>query len=821
MATDALIAQTGAPLINGVSQQPAHSRLPSQAEAQENILSDVASGIVRRPPAEFIALLTGSAAGAIPTGGYKVHPIDLGDGNKFFAIVEDGDINVYDEAGTEITIAENAFGAAGVAGSWTYLNITPADGDAESSFALTTVADYTFIVNKQITALKAGATSAARTHAHEFLYFAKSFSTTAAAAEISLAFDSSVETTGGTGNSSIVELDSLCTLLTGGANPSDTTGTGGGSVNDWKFTRVNDNLLHGYQFQGTNDTVKASDASGNTLHTFVTTGPNGEDPQVARFSDLPAEGVDGFVVKVKGEDGTSDDDFYVVYDASEKVWKETVQPGLANGFDQDTLPHELVYVPGTNSFTFGPVTWDARGVGDTTSAPDPSFVGKTISDILVHKNRLVLVSDENAIGSETGEFFNFWPTTVTTIVDSDPWDTAGTGNRVATWDYAIPFLGGITLFSPVGSMISEVIGSQDEPLTVKNVRIEERGVWEHADVRPVVAGSSLYFVLDKGVYSSVFQYTNVRGNAFDADEITSHVPKYLPTGITKISAGLAENILTFQTSEELNALYVYRFHYLAGEQVMASWSKWTFETNAVIVSADWMGSVLYLMIHRQDGLHLEKMDFGKTDEDEDAGATPLGYRVHLDSMISVTGTYDAGLNLTTWITPYDNLTNGGTFMGVKGGAWTTTRGAIIESHAVLKADLAFVATGNYTAFPVYIGRAYTSTYELSQPVLKETSTTSRRPARLAGRLHVTQARVAYDDTVAFSTAIASREDALSHTDEFESPDGVSTPTEGVFAFAVGEDSRHVRILLYGVDCYPFKFSAVELDGRFTQHTTQI
>lgn len=816
MPTDALIAQSYPTLINGVSQQPANQRLTSQCEAQVNLLSDAARGIVRRPPMEHVALLTGSAAGAAPTGGYKFHTIDRGDGQKYFAIVEDGDINVYDEDGAEVTVTDAATGSPG---TYNYLDFNPANYTAEEAFALTTVADYTFVVNRSKVPLMTTTPSARRTNDHEFLLVIKAPTGTASYNTVALNIDTASRNSGGAANTSDGILDDLCTALCATTSPSATTGTGGAPWNDWRFTRVADNVLYGYQFQNSLDTISAEDKWGDTLHTFIGTGPGGEEASVNTFSDLPEKGVDGFIVKVKGDNGNEQDDFYVVYDDSDKVWRETVKPGLYDSFNADLMPHALVYSAG--AFTFQSITWAARLVGDTDSAPNPSFIGNTISDVVVHKNRLILVSDENAVGSESGEFFNFFPTTVTTLVDSDPIDIAGTGNTVALWDFAVPYQGNLTLFSSTGGITGELVGSREDTLTIKNARIEERTSYQMSAVRPVVVGSAAYFLLDQGDGTKVYTYTPVDVDRYGADEITSHIPTFLPANIDRMCGSSSRNIIAFLSTKTgyKNRVYVHRFHYFGNDQVMSSWSYWEIDTNAQILGAGWLQSKFYLFIYRQDGLHLEVMDFAKTDEDEGTVGTKLGYRIHLDSLVRVTGTYDAFLDMTTWVIPYDNVTNGGTFVAVKAGAWSGTRGDIITPHPTPVVDGFYAAAGNYTAQAVYIGRSTSWSYGLSEIFVRATSGQVER-GRLTGTLALRRGRVVFKDTGAFNVGVASESDTDLYIDAYAAPDAPEELASGTFDFHIGGHSRDARITFYGSDHYPAGFAAFDWEGRYRQHSDQ-
>jgi hypothetical protein len=66
--------------------------------------------------------------------------------------------------------------------------------------------------------------------------------------------------------------------------------------------------------------------------------------------------------------------------------------------------------------------WKYREVGDNETNPMPTFVGYPIDTISFYKNRIVFTSRQNVICSQAGDYFNFFASTVITIVDSDPID---------------------------------------------------------------------------------------------------------------------------------------------------------------------------------------------------------------------------------------------------------------------------------------------------------------------------------------------------------------------------------------------------------------
>lgn len=826
MPVDRLIAQNSPSLINGVSRQPAAQRLPSQCEDQINMLSDVALGVGRRPPMEHIKLLTGTAAGAAPTGGYYTHLINRGDGQQFVALIEDQNVSVYNlTTGAEVTVTDSADGGVG---TWSYLNITPsATETAENSFEAITVADYTFIVNKRKTVAQ-GSASASRPKAHEFLLYVREG--LQAYHVQKLTFGATTITMGATVSTRIDDvIDKICTALGIAVNCNDTAGVTAGSTN-WKFTRVNQYLLHAYQFQNPLEAVSYYSDIGDatTQYVFLATTTAGDPPQTPTFSDLPNVATDQFQVKISGSEGSDEDEYYLTYSSSKRVWLESVKFGLTNGFDAKTMPHALVYNSGTGQFAFTELTWDARAVGDTTSAPVPSFVGTQIRGLTLHKNRLVLAADENLIASEGGDLFNFWPTTVTTLVDSDPFDTAGTSNRVSIWEHMVNFEGNITVFSTIGDTIGELVGATDAPLTVKNARIEERAAYAFSDVKPVVLGTGIHFVLDRGGYSSVYRYAKTDVFSFRADEITGHAMGYIPANVDHMKASTALNMLVLRSENDPEKLYVYRTHTLGNDQVMASWSTWQFGGFDNIFNYDFIETKLYVLTQRTDGLHLHVMDFGKTDEDEGAGTTPLGYRVHLDDLVQLTGVYSSSTGYTTWTVPY-TMPGDGDYLVVKDGSWGNTRGAIINAiSGYPSSPTILTAEGNYSAHPCYIGRTYSSEWTPTEATVATGRSDSNQPgSRISGRLQLYRGRVLYLNTGAFDVVITSTEDDDEYGVEFrtnvinQSILGAVTIETGVFDFAIGGNAKTTVVTLQSVTFLPCNFTGYEWEGRYVQRSDSL
>ena len=143
----ALISQSIPNLINGVSQQPPSLRLATQAELQENALSSVVTGLSKRPSSEHVADL-----GTISDLDKAfIHTIRR-DENEFYSMVVDtaGTIRVFDKDGVSKTVTNNAA---------SYLSGLT---NPSLELAAVSIADTTFIVNKNKTIAKGTATSPTR-----------------------------------------------------------------------------------------------------------------------------------------------------------------------------------------------------------------------------------------------------------------------------------------------------------------------------------------------------------------------------------------------------------------------------------------------------------------------------------------------------------------------------------------------------------------------------------------------------------------------------------------------------------------------------------
>lgn len=670
-------------LYNGVSQQPPALRLPSQAQEQVNGLSSVVYGVSKRPPTRHVAKIN-----SLTNTDSYVHTINRDVNNKFIVVITNGDLFVYDINGVAQTV--NFPSGKG------YLTAS----NPRDNFAVVTVADYSFIVNKEITVTKAATVS------------------------------------GGT-------------------------------------------------FKGSKQ----------------------------RFLDLPTTGqVDGDVWEIAGEASNNFDNYYVKYVTASAVWRETIKPALLTTLNAGTMPYQLVN-NGGGSFTMSQVNWNTRLIGDDNSAPFPSFVGKKIQDVFFHRNRLGFIADENVIFSRAGDFFNFFPETTTAILDTDPVDVSVSHTKVAVLKHALAFNTSLMLFADQAQFQLTARDVLTPKTTAINVTTEFN---IDSKAKPTTAATSIYFATPKGNFSSIKEYavqpltvTN------DASDVTAHVPKYVPKNLFKLAASNLEDLVVALSLDERNAVYVYKYYWVSPEEkAQSAWSKFTIDSSATILNADFIDTDLYMVVRRSDGMYIEVLKV-------QAGVdTDLGYLVNLDQRISSTGSYNAGTNTTTWTTPYP--VTGGTFKAVLGGNFTGQEGTEINLTVASANSLSTI--GNYGTSSSYIGRVYKFTYTFSPILFKD----EQKVAVPHYTMKLKNFKLLYNESGTFRVTVAPENREVNSYVYTGKQLGASSLrvgniaiTTGEFKFPVLSDARTTAISVTSESSLPVSIQAAEYETLLTSRSKHV
>lgn len=225
--------------------------------------------------------------------------------------------------------------------------------------------------------------------------------------------------------------------------------------------------------------------------------------------------------------------------------------------------------------TLGKQCYKARIVGDTESNPWPTFVGNKISGISFFKNRLIFLSGENVICSQVGDYFNFFLSTVSTIVDSDAIDISCGSLKPIDLRYALNTSRGLALFADNAQYVLE---TRTDAFSAASAEINQVGSYDMSTkIAPQDMGPTIAF-LDQGEKScTVFELLVSSDNSSKPQtaELTRTIPSYLPSYVSTIRASTAASTLGIHSLREPNALYLFRFYNVGSERQQAAWFKWT------------------------------------------------------------------------------------------------------------------------------------------------------------------------------------------------------------------------------------------------------
>jgi hypothetical protein len=407
--------------------------------------------------------------------------------------------------------------------------------------------------------------------------------------------------------------------------------------------------------------------------------------EVDAITDLPKSCYNDFRVKVTGDTDVNQDDYYVIFKTKdgasfgEGSWIETVgwdsdkteanQIGnLQNAIDPTTMPVTLVPTSfdSSNNITGfilespnealtkeGAVGWTLRQAGNNDNNPFPSFINKTINDVFFFKNRLGFLTDSNVIFSEADEYYNFFRTTTQQLLDSAPIDVGLSHTKVARLQYAKAFQEKLMLFSDS----SQFVLRGADVLSPKTVAISPVSEYDTTDnVEPLVLGNYIYFPFNRDKYVGMYEYyVDNNTEVFEAQEITEHVTKYIPSTIRMMAGSTTQNTVLVQSLAEQSSLYVYKYFWSGKEKIQSAWQKFTFN-GGVIRGFDFVDSTLYLLVSRGGSLYLEKLflEEGYVDRREVFGeyffwdpAYPILLDCSTSSFEGVTHAYDAVNDVTT------------------------------------------------------------------------------------------------------------------------------------------------------------------------------
>jgi len=420
------------------------------------------------------------------------------------------------------------------------------------------------------------------------------------------------------------------------------------------------------------------------------------------LSDLPVTSFNNFRVAVRGAVDSKEDDYFVKFQTNDEGtfgaggWIEDVGSEISYKINPATMPQRLVNT-GINAFEFNEIAWGDRVVGNEDSNPLPSFIGKPLNNLFFFKNRLGFLTDDTVIFSEAGEFFNFFRTTVRTLLDSDLIDVSAASTKISKMFSAVGFQENLILFADRGQFVVK----SGDTLTSKNISITAVTNYDvDTSAEPTELGAYVYFSFTRGKFLGIREFRlDASSMTYDSADITSQIPSYIEAGSSvKIAASSTESLIAvLSRTSTTNTLYIYKYYWSGNEKVISSWSKFTMSMD--IHGLEFMNSTLYILGNKENKAMLTYINM----EEQRTETDTLGnFSYHLDLLQKVTS------GPTDRVTLSYNISQGDIIE-----AYDEKGNSVKVSHVI----------GNtvYLKRPgtCFIGIRYAMEYTFSEPVFKQ------------------------------------------------------------------------------------------------------
>ena len=515
------------------------------------------------------------------------------------------------------------------------------------------------------------------------------------------------------------------------------------------------------------------------------------------LADLPTKAPNNFVVEVVGDADLDQDNYWVKFtthsglDYGDGAWEETVAPNISEGFDVNSMP---MTIRSTNLNTLEVVALDyaKRAAGDEETNPNPSFVGKSINDIVFFKNRLGFITDDSVVFSEAGEFFNFYRTTVSSLLDSGPIDVTVSSTKVTNLKSATIFQENLMLFADNVQFVMK----GGDLFTPKTVSVSPTTNFSLDDsVSPTPLGSYVYFPFTRGSYTGLRELAlSANTETYDAVEVTEHVPAYIPSNIIAMAGTTSEDVIALLSANEKGSLYIYNYFWNNNQKVLSAWSKFTF--TGEIRGIEFIDSSLFLLITNNGETNLVEMPL------ESGLSDDAGYVTHLDNRVAVTVTNGSD-TITLPYTPEDNSVEVYTTDGLALNC--TNSGSTVTLSSPVSADT-----------DVWVGIPYTMKYTFSEQLFKAKAGNGKSPSN-AAKMLIRNGSIYYDSSAYFKVKVTPK-----FRDTYENvftPDVVGSSTigslsldSGFYRFPVFTKPQDTTITIENESALPSTFQSAEFES---------
>ena len=391
--------------------------------------------------------------------------------------------------------------------------------------------------------------------------------------------------------------------------------------------------------------------------------------------------------------------FYLRAESQSYHFTESIAPSIEYKIDPATMPVKII--PEGTGFKSSLIEWGDRKVGDAESNPTPSFIGKSIMDLKFFKNRLWMILNDGMVGSKALDFYNFWATSTTTVLDDDPLDVPLNSTKTGQLLYAGVYAAKLLLF---GEHEQYSFYSGDEALTPKTAVLSSTLSFDVAPRSNILnIGSSMYFI------EPMEENLNLREMMIqpdilveDAANLNLHVPTYIPYqegDRTRLIGTAASDIVFLHTESDPKALYVYQYKWEGDQKAQSAWHRWVFKTTVEDIYI--RNHTLYMVMNNGGTRTLESITLDESFKFNSIDVAMMDRRVLVSG-----GSYNQLTDKTTFNLPFTDTVNSD-YIAVDIQSGFRLQGSIVNGNT-------FVADRNQSAKTIVAGIPYNSKVHISR-----------------------------------------------------------------------------------------------------------
>ena len=300
---------------------------------------------------------------------------------------------------------------------------------------------------------------------------------------------------------------------------------------------------------------------------------------VNAVTDLPAKmpvQANGSVVSV----GTSDlarSYYRWVHDRS--LWLET--GSYQSAVSIVNMPIRYSISP-SGMLTIDTPVFVGRVAGDDENNPYPAFVTKGLTGLASFQGRLVLLSGSTVNMSASRVATNFMRSTTSALRDDDAIETGSGSIAAASFEYGIQFNKDLVLVAATHQAIVPGGSVGITPANALVSLIAKQSVDTKAS--PVVVGRTLMYSIP--TTESYFGVGELMPSAYSNSQyvtqtLTDHIPRYMPGRVRQMASSSTISTAMFTSTSDYRGVLVHDYLWAGEERPHMAWHRWSFPIDII------------------------------------------------------------------------------------------------------------------------------------------------------------------------------------------------------------------------------------------------